>query len=115
MEVSFTKAGDKSKLVKHDIVMKPDSIKKQSGFFKSNKSRYPMYPCHEEKIKYDDYGEIIRPEDFMDTSEPVNNLESHVLHHQEEEEEEVQDKEEVVLLATVLVLRIQIGCLPSKS
>ena len=31
----------------------------------------------------------------MDTSEPVNNMESHVLHHQEEEEEEVQDKEEV--------------------
>ena len=55
-----SQAGDKSKLVKHDIVMKPDSIKKQSGFFKSNKSRYPMYPCHEEKIKYDDYGEIIR-------------------------------------------------------
>merc|ERR1719385_674857 len=90
MEVSFTKAGDKSKLVKHDIVMKPDSIKKQSGFFKSNKSRYPMYPCHEEKIKYDDYGEIIRPEDFMDTSEPVNNLDSHVLHHQEEENMAVQ-------------------------
>ena len=50
----------------------------------------------------------------MDTSEPVNNLDSHVLHHQEEEEEEVQDKEEVVLLPTVLVMRIQIGCLPSK-
>jgi len=95
MEVSFTKAGDKSKPVKHDIVMKPDSVKKQTGFFKSNKSRYPMYPCHEEKIKYDDYGEIIRPEDFMDTSEPVNNLDSHMLHPQEEEEEEVQDKEEV--------------------
>ena len=29
--------------------------------------------------------EIKRPEDFMDTSEPVNNLDSHVLHHQEEE------------------------------
>ena len=56
-----------------------------------------------------------RLEDFMDTSEPVNNLDSHVLHHQEEEEEEVQDKEEVVLLATVLVLIIEIGCLPSKS
>ena len=38
---------------------------------------------------------FLRPEDFMDTSEPVNNLESHVLHHQDEEEEEVQDKEEV--------------------
>ena len=55
-----SQAGEKSKLVKHDIVMKPDSVKKQSGFFKSNKSRYPMYPCHEEKIKYDEYGEIIR-------------------------------------------------------
>ena len=31
----------------------------------------------------------------MDTSEPVNNLDSHMLHPQEEEEEEVQDKEEV--------------------
>ena len=41
----------------------------------------------------------------MDTSEPVNNLDSHVLHHQEEEEEEVQDKEEVVLFPTVLLLR----------
>merc|ERR1712133_19851 len=87
--------GEKTVKVKHDIVMKPESAKKQTGFFKSNKSRYPMYPCHEEKIKYDDYGEIIRPEDFMDTSEPVNNLDSHMLHPQEEEEEEVQDKEEV--------------------
>merc|ERR1712209_265377 len=95
MEVSFTKTGDKSKPVKHDIVMKPDSVKKRTGFFKSNKSRYPMYPCHKESLKYDDYGEIIRPEDFMDTSEPVNNLDSHMLHPQEEEEEEVQDKEEV--------------------
>ena len=46
--------------MKHDIVMKPESAKKQSGFFKSNKSRFPIYPCHEEKIKYDDYGEIAR-------------------------------------------------------
>ena len=65
--------GDKAVKVKHDIVMKPESAKKQSGFFKSNKSRFPMYPCHEDKIKYDDYGEIIRPEDFMmDTAEPVS-------------------------------------------
>ena len=34
----------------------------------------------------------------MDTSEPVNNLDSHMLHPQEEEEEEVQDKEEVSLI-----------------
>lgn len=96
MEVLNSKSRDKSAKVKHDIVMKPDSAKKQTGFFKSNKSRYPMYPCHEEKIKYDDYGEIIRLEDFMmDTSEPVNNLDSHVQHHQDEVEEEPIDKEEV--------------------
>jgi len=56
--------------VKHDILMKPE-IKKQTGFFKSNKSKYPMFPFHEEKIKYDDYGEVIRYEDFMDVSESV--------------------------------------------
>lgn len=97
MEVVINKVGDKAVKVKHDIVMKPESAKKQSGFFKSNKSRFPMYPCHEDKIKYDDYGEIIRPEDFMmDTAEPVNNLDSHVQHHQEEQqEEEVADREEV--------------------
>ena len=71
----FLQVGDKAVKVKHDIVMKPESAKKQSGFFKSNKSRFPMYPCHEDKIKYDDYGEIIRPEDFMmDTAEPVSRL-----------------------------------------
>ena len=41
-------------------------------FFKSNKSKYPMYPLHEEKIRWDDYGEIIRPEDWMDTSMATN-------------------------------------------
>ena len=71
----FMQVGDKAVKVKHDIVMKPESAKKQSGFFKSNKSRFPMYPCHEDKIKYDDYGEIIRPEDFMmDTAEPVSRM-----------------------------------------
>ena len=40
----------------------------------------------------------------MDTSEPVNNLDSHVLHHQEEEEEEVQDKEEVGQIYEELII-----------
>ena len=37
-------------------------------FFKSNKSKFLMFPFHEEKIKWDDYGEIIKPEDWIDTS-----------------------------------------------
>ena len=31
-----------------------------------------MYPHHEEKIRWDDYGEIIKPEDWIDTSAIAN-------------------------------------------
>jgi len=72
METSTSKPASNSK-VKHDIVMKPEQ-KKQTGFFKSNKSRFPMFPFREEKIKYDDYGELIKYEDFMDVTEANTTL-----------------------------------------
>ena len=51
-----------------------------------------MYPCMEEKIKYDDYGEIITIEDLLkDTSKPVDDLSELV----EGYKEDVNDKEEV--------------------
>ena len=31
-----------------------------------------MYPHHEEKIRWDDYGEIIKPEDWIDSSAIAN-------------------------------------------
>jgi cleavage and polyadenylation specificity factor subunit 2 len=46
-------------LGKHDILVKQE-VKMKTGFFKSNKKQYPMYPFYEEKIKYDEYGEIIK-------------------------------------------------------
>merc|ERR1712025_1006252 len=105
MEV-VTKAGEPKPKVKHDIVMKVDSGKKQSGFFKSNKSRYPMFPCIEEKIKYDDYGEIIRLEDYqMDTAEPEDNVDV-----SEEVEEDVPDKEEAPTKCVSTVQAFQINC-----
>ena len=76
--------------------LKMDHDGQQPGkraFFKSTKSKFPMYPHHEEKIRWDDYGnffilfllsyvkfqitmsnlfqnegEIIKPEDWIDTS-----------------------------------------------
>ena len=41
---------------KHDLMkdLKP------SSYFKASKKQYPMFPHFEEKVKYDDYGEIIR-------------------------------------------------------
>src|SRR4029434_3978372 len=43
----------------HDLMMKGEGARKGS-FFKQAKKSYPMFPTHEERIKWDEYGEIIR-------------------------------------------------------
>ncbi|XP_053658956.1 probable cleavage and polyadenylation specificity factor subunit 2 [Anopheles marshallii] len=48
---------------KHDIVVRPEG-RSHTGFFKSSKKSYAMFPFHEEKIKFDEYGEIIQPDDY---------------------------------------------------
>ena len=45
------------KTPRHDLMMMEG--KSRHTFFKQTKS-YPMFPCHEEKGKWDDYGEPIR-------------------------------------------------------
>ena len=48
---------------KHDIVVRPEG-RTHSGFFKSSKKQFAMFPMHEERIKFDEYGEVIQPEDY---------------------------------------------------
>lgn len=60
---SSSAPGKSPKVPKHDLTM-ADESKTRSSFFKLAKS-FPMYPCKDEKIKWDDYGEVIRPEDYM--------------------------------------------------
>ena len=48
---------------KHDLLVK-NEVKSHPGFFKSSKKQFPLFPFFEEKIKYDEYGELIRPEDY---------------------------------------------------
>ena len=48
---------------KHDIVVRPEG-RAHSGFFKSSRKQYVMFPFHEDKIKCDEYGEIIQLEDY---------------------------------------------------
>ncbi|XP_077285623.1 cleavage and polyadenylation specificity factor subunit 2 [Arctopsyche grandis] len=48
---------------KHDIIVRND-VHRSTGFFKSNKRQHAMFPFHEEKTKSDEYGEIIRLEDY---------------------------------------------------
>jgi len=60
-------SGDPANLPsRHDLMFGMDLKAKpgSGGFFKSAKKTYPMYPLKEEKIKWDDYGEIIKEEDF---------------------------------------------------
>ncbi|KAK3802172.1 hypothetical protein RRG08_050058 [Elysia crispata] len=55
---------------KHDLMIKSEG-KARTGFFKQAKKSYPMFPYVEEKIKSDEYGEIIRPEDFVVAETPA--------------------------------------------
>lgn len=60
---------------RHDIVVKQEG-KLSSGFFKTTKKTHPMFPFYEEKIKCDEYGEIIKPEDYKLAEAPPENEEN---------------------------------------
>lgn len=47
----------------HDIMWKWEQQQK-SLFFKQSKKSFPTFPYIEEKTRWDDYGEIIRPEEY---------------------------------------------------
>lgn len=84
---------------KHDIVVRAG--KSQTGFFKSSKKQYAMFPFHEEKIKYDDYGEIIQVDDYrmMDAGDGlVEDLSAYTIKQEKIKKEEKGKLEEDVLL-----------------
>lgn len=47
---------------RHDFVVK--DAKPQQGFFKTSKKQNAMFPFKEKKVKVDDYGEVINPDDY---------------------------------------------------
>lgn len=47
---------------RHDFVMR--DAKPQQGVFKTNKKQNLMFPFKEKKVKIDDYGEVINPDDY---------------------------------------------------
>ncbi|KAF7496367.1 Cleavage and polyadenylation specificity factor subunit 2 [Sarcoptes scabiei] len=57
----------KQSINRHDLMLSSrynDGRVKGGGFFKNAKKSYPMYPDCERKIRWDEYGEIIDPDDF---------------------------------------------------
>ena len=48
---------------KYDLMLTDEKLRHKSSFFKQAKIN-PMFPYKEERLKWDDYGEIIKPEDY---------------------------------------------------
>ena len=64
--VKSCESEDEGKKARHDIAVVRSDDKNAGGvqhFFKSSKKNSAMFPYFEDKIKFDGYGEIIRPED----------------------------------------------------
>ncbi|KAF7281402.1 cleavage and polyadenylation specificity factor subunit 2 [Rhynchophorus ferrugineus] len=96
---------------RHDIVIKQEG-KMSGGFFKVTKKQYPMYPFHEEKIKCDEYGEIVKIEDYRLADinpEAEDNKENHEVKN-EEEEDEIIEIEETPSKCIALERTIQVNC-----
>ncbi|XP_048486095.1 probable cleavage and polyadenylation specificity factor subunit 2 [Plutella xylostella] len=75
---------------RHDIPVRSDH--RTASRFKSNKRHHAMYPCHDERTRYDDYGEIIKPEDYrlaeiIDTEGDVKDVSPAAPQKMETEEE----------------------------
>uniref|UniRef100_T1J0U4 Cleavage and polyadenylation specificity factor subunit 2 n=1 Tax=Strigamia maritima TaxID=126957 RepID=T1J0U4_STRMM len=92
---------------KHDLMMKNEG-KSRGGFFKQAKKSYPMFPFHEEKIRWDDYGEIIKPEDFLIME--FNPAEEETKDKTEEANEEIADISEVPTKCIRSQQMIDINC-----
>lgn len=81
---------------KHDIVVRMEG-RTHSGFFKSSKKQFAMFPIYEERIKFDEYGEIIQPEDYRIADGSTENQEDNKENTLIKSEDMKREKEESVL------------------
>lgn len=85
----------KGPIVKHDLMVSAEPTKKSGGFFKQAKKTFPMFPYVETRLKWDEYGEIINPDDYRTSDATGNDEESRQnIQKQVEEKKEEEEKEE---------------------
>ncbi|XP_030762628.1 probable cleavage and polyadenylation specificity factor subunit 2 isoform X2 [Sitophilus oryzae] len=96
---------------RHDIVIKQEG-KVSGGFFKVTKKQYPMYPFREDKIKCDEYGEIVKIEDYRlaDVNPEAEDNKENLEVKREEEEEEIIEILEVPSKCIALERTVQVNC-----
>lgn len=100
-----------------DIMAKWDNQQKAS-FFKTTKKSFPMFPYIEEKVKWDDYGEVIKPEDYtviskIDLRKGQNKDEPVIVQKREDEEEVYNPNDHIEEMPTKCVEfrnRIEVCC-----
>eukprot|EP00118_Oscarella_pearsei_P004174 m.17358 g.17358 ORF g.17358 m.17358 type:complete len:752 (+) comp27458_c0_seq1:6-2261(+) len=68
---------------------------------------YPLFPCYERRIKWDAYGEIIRPEDYILIDGMVEERAPVVI---KKVEEPVEEEIEIPMKAVVCTKTIRINC-----
>lgn len=56
---------------KYDLMLTDEKLRHKSSFFKQAKI-HPMFPFKEERLKWDDYGEIIKIEDYTINDVPIS-------------------------------------------
>lgn len=79
---------------KHDIVVRPEH-RAHTGFFKSSRKQHVMFPFHEDKIRSDEYGEIIQLDDFkMLDMGPEASVEDNKENCQQVKEEEIKTEKD---------------------
>uniref|UniRef100_A0A915EET8 Cleavage and polyadenylation specificity factor subunit 2 n=1 Tax=Ditylenchus dipsaci TaxID=166011 RepID=A0A915EET8_9BILA len=62
------------------------------SFFKQAKKQFPMYPFQEEKSRWDDYGEIIRPEEYIIADAVVPQMDKEVEIKEEQRDDDEENK-----------------------
>ena len=55
-------------------MIKHESSNKDGGFFKKARKAFPMFPFTENRMKWDDYGELVTQEDYRQISQADNQV-----------------------------------------
>lgn len=107
MEVDGAAPVPSSSKAKHDIIIKQEG-KGRSSFFKQAKKSYPMFPYVEERMKWDEYGEVIRPEDYIigETATTEENISTEKL---VAESDQLQDVSEVPTKCIAVTVTLDIN------
>ncbi|XP_065053263.1 cleavage and polyadenylation specificity factor subunit 2-like [Rhopilema esculentum] len=97
---------------KYDLMLSDDKLRAKGNFFKQAKT-FPMFPFKEERLKWDDYGEIIKPEDYFLIQDSTPMEEDTAVQDEEEDEKTsvpIKDLSKIPTKCVITKEKIEIRC-----